>query len=154
MTTITFLLYRRGELLTVRAELHDDALEEHGGGAAHVVEVLPTGETRRLVGSEAGPSGPKAWRLYPAELAAHDAVEEICRVAAALCHRPWSGQCVRRWPAWCMHGVVNYPLLDVNALRVAALWWSIGQESRHSSDHPDGPSDEKTYREEAPLPWR
>ncbi len=143
MTTIHFQQLLNGSLLTVRAELHDDCLSEDGGGAAHVEEVALVGRIARFKVRPLSPDG---------VLVVHDAVEEICRVAAALRHRPWKGyvkpELAKGWE-W-----RQSPGSDAAALEEAAMWWSAHQQHRHESVHPTGRSDAATYREEAPCPGR
>lgn len=149
---IDFKLYHRNDLLTVRATLADDCLSGGGGGAARVEEVLPTGKTRRL-GTVKRTKG-----LSEAERAAHDAVLEICRVAAALTGKPWPQDPKPErhwaWPKWALAQPRTVPWTTDDALRLAALWWSWAQEEHHEQNHPTGPSDESVYRKEAQLPWR
>lgn len=127
---IDFSLYYRGDLLRVRAHLHDDCLSEDGGGAAHVEEV----SARYPV-----PPEPEEY------LAALDAVDEICRVAAALSGKPWPGAL----PDWARTS--QGPYEPDTALRLAVAQYSYHAEWRHSDDHPAGPSDSATYRKEAPY---
>lgn len=138
---IYFKLYHRDELLSVRATLAEDCLSEDGGGAAHVERVQRL-DPPRLGGRLAEVVTPLS---HEAELAAHDAVADICRVAAALVGKPWTVAL----PQWARTS--QGPYEPYTALRLAATQYSHHAEWRYADYHPTGPSDAATYRKDAPY---